>query len=222
MMGKTAVIIANGDFPKKAFPKYIISSADYIICCDNAFRTFLRHGKDPFFIGKMPVAVIGDMDSLPKSIQKKYSDIMVKVDEQDYNDLTKAMKYVLENLPDVDTIHFVAATGKREAHTLGNISLMMEYMRMFDLESKGISIDMTSDYSSILPITDSCTLDVGQGRQVSIISPDNSLNIVSDGLKWQTDGVVFDNWWKATLNEAESDRISLKFNHPSMAIVILG
>lgn len=221
MMGKTAVIIANGDFPKKDFPKYIISSADYIICCDNAFRTFLRHGKDPFFIGKTPTAVIGDMDSLPKSIQEKYKDIIVKVDEQDYNDLTKAMRYVLEKLPDVDTIHFVATTGKREDHTIGNISLMMEYMRMFDLDSKGISIDMTSDYSSILPVTDSCTLDVGQGRQVSIISPDNSLNIVSDGLKWQTDGVVFDNWWKATLNEAEKDRISLKFNHPSMAIVIL-
>lgn len=221
-MGTTAVIIANGDFPKKIYPKYVIGTADHIVCCDDAFRTFLRHKDDPMLMGKMPDAVIGDLDSLPKSIQKKYGDIVHHVEEQDYNDLTKAMRYVLENMPDVTTIHFMGATGKREDHTIGNISLLMEYMRMFNLEERGIDIDMISDYTSILPVTNSCSIDVGEGRPVSIISPDNTLKIKSDGLKWKTDDVVFDNLWKATLNVSDNDRITLEFNHKSMAVIILG
>jgi len=220
-MGKTVVIIGNGDFPKKEFPKYTIGAADVIICCDGAFLTYLRHKDDPFLMGRMPDIVIGDMDSTSKSLRKKYADIMVHVEEQDYNDQTKAFRYALENIEDIDVVHFIGATGKREDHTIGNISLLMEYMRMFPLEEKGINIDMISDYSTILPITDSCTIDVGDGRAVSIISPDNTLRIHSEGLVWQTDGVVFDNWWKATLNKACNDRIELRFNHKSIALVIL-
>jgi len=56
---------------------------------------------------------------------------------------------------------------------------------------------------------------------VSIFSPDNSLKISSEGLRYQTSGVVFDNWWKATLNRADSDLVTLTFSHPSLALVVL-
>lgn len=95
----------------------------------------------------------------------------------------------------------------------------MEYARSFD--TGGRNVDMISDYSTIFAITDSCEIDVGEGRRISIFSPDNSLNIRSEGLVWQTSGVVFDNWWKATLNRACSDRVRLTFSHPSVALVIL-
>ena len=34
-------------------------------------------------------------------------------------------------------------------------------------------------------------------------------------------GVVFDNWWQATLNRASADVVKLTFSHKSMALVIL-
>ena len=44
-------------------------------------------------------------------------------------------------------------------------------------------------------------------------------------MKWliiyATDGVVFDNWWKATLNRASQDTVRLEFSHRSMALIIL-
>ena len=167
----------------------------------------------------MPEVVIGDMDSLPRRLREKLAPIIVPVEEQDYNDLTKAMRYVLEHHPDVMDIHILGATGLREDHTVGNLGLLMEYTRMFDMT--GIRVEMVSDYSTAFAITDSCELHVGKGRRVSLFSPDNSLTIKSEGLHWPTDGVVFDNWWPATLNRADADIIKLTFSHPSRALVIL-
>ena len=217
----TAVIVGNGQFPKKEYPLYLLESADYVVCCDGALDTYLRH-----FSGRnlrRPDVVVGDMDSLSKKTAERFRDIAVKIDEQETNDQSKAFHYILEHFPDVDTIHILGATGKREDHTIGNLSLLMEYAREMRRQDCGrtVSVDIVSDWSSAFAITDSCTLDVGEGRSVSIICPDNSLNIKSEGLIWPTGNVVFDNLWQATLNRASADRISLTFSHPSIALIIL-
>ena len=217
----TAVIVGNGQFPKKEYPLYLLESADYVVCCDGALDTYLRH-----FSGRnlrRPDVVVGDMDSLSKKTAERFRDIAVKIDEQETNDQSKAFHYILEHFPDVDTIHILGATGKREDHTIGNLSLLMEYAREMRRQDCGrtVFVDIVSDWSTAFAITDSCTLDVGEGRSVSIICPDNSLNIKSEGLVWPTDNVVFDNLWQATLNRASADRISLTFSHPSIALIIL-
>ena len=209
------VILCNGEFPRKAYPLYLLMSAEAVVCCDGAAVKYMRRSGE----GKTPEAVIGDMDSLPRQWREKLAPIVVQVEEQDDNDLTKAMRYVLEHHPDVTDIHILGATGLREDHTVGNLGLLMEYTRMFDLE--GIRVEMVSDHSTAFAITDSCELHVGKGRRVSIFSPDNSLTIKSEGLHWATDGVVFDNWWPATLNRADADIVKLTFSHPSRALVIL-
>ena len=213
--------MGNGQFPKKEYPLYLLESADCVVCCDGALDTYLRH-----FSGRnlrRPDVVVGDMDSLSKKTAERFRDIAVKIDEQETNDQSKAFHYILEHFPDVDTIHILGATGKREDHTIGNLSLLMEYAREMGRQDCGrtVSVDIVSDWSTAFAITDSCTLDVGEGRSVSIICPDNSLNIKSEGLVWPTDNVVFDNLWQTTLNRASADRISLTFSHPSIALIIL-
>ncbi len=98
----------------------------------------------------------------------------------------------------------------------------MEFEKAFGLSARGIAVDLVSDYTSALALGDSTTLDVGEGRPVSIFTPDPTLRIRSEGLQWPTDGVVFDNWWKATLNRATADRITLTLSHPAPVLVILG
>ena len=217
----TAVIVGNGQFPKKEYPLYLLESADYVICCDGAIDTYLRHFRGRNL--RRPDVVVGDMDSLSKKTAERFRDIAVKIDEQETNDQSKAFHYILEHFPDVDTIHILGTTGKREDHTIGNLSLLMEYAREMRRQDCGrtVFVDIVSDWSTAFAITDSCTLDVGEGRSVSIICPDNSLNIKSEGLVWPTDNVVFDNLWQATLNRASADRISLTFSHPSIALIIL-
>ena len=232
----TAVILAAGELPRKPYPLYLLQSADILVCCDGAFAGFLRRMPKLFGgWGRLPDAVVGDMDSLPKALQERYPSLMHPVSEQDDNDQTKAVRYVLDHHPEVSEIHILGATGRRADHTIGNLSLLMEYPRLFAAGSSPATdprhstdkpwnlptIDIVSDYGTAFAITDSCELHVGQGRRVSLFSPDNTLVIRSEGLRWPTDGVIFDNWWKATLNRATADVIRLTLSHPSRALVIL-
>ncbi|MGN0201332.1 MAG: thiamine diphosphokinase [Candidatus Cryptobacteroides sp.] len=221
-----AVIIGNGTFPGKEYPRQLLRQAGRIVCCDGGFRSFLRNRKAVW--GKeerLPDAIVGDMDSLSGKLLKEYAGLVVRVPSQEDNDQTKAVRHILENYPDVDCIHILAATGKRECHTIGNLSLLMEYARTYGISGDPPEgspyIDLVSDYSTAFAISDSCELWVGEGRNVSIFSPDNSLQIRSEGLVWPTDGVRFDNWWKATLNRASADSVRLTFSHKSTALVIL-
>lgn len=220
-MLKTAVIICDGAFPKTEYPRYLIRTADHIVCCDGAFRKFLRNSTAIFGEARLPDAVVGDMDSLSQSMKEKYSDIIVQIDEQEHNDQTKAFRWVLDNLSGIGSIYILGATGEREDHTIGNISLLMEYARTYDLDAMGITLEMVTDHSTIFAITDTYEMECGEGRKVSIFSPDNSLRIKSEGLEWPTDGVVFDNWWKATLNRASQDKVRLELSHRSIALIML-
>ena len=218
-MGKTVVIICDGQFPKTEYPRYLMKTADFTICCDGALTKYLRHSKNIFGFERRPDMVIGDMDTLSPSMQRKHADIIVKENEQEHNDQTKAVRWALTNISDIDLIYILGATGGRIDHTIGNASLLMEYTRMFDLGTIGIT--MVSDNGTAFAVNDTVEFDCGIGRQVSIFSPDNSLRIKSSGLEYPTDEVVFDNWWKATLNKASSDTVRLEFSHRSMALIIL-
>lgn len=228
----SAVIICKGEFPKREYPLYLIQSADYIICCDGAAATYDRRQGKLFGHERKPDAVIGDLDSISPAMKRKYADVLVKVDEQDYNDLNKAVRYALTRYDDIDTIHILGAGGMREDHTVGNLSYLMEYAKELDgLKERvildGINvrpelyIDMVSDWTTAFAITDSCSFHVGEGREISIFSADNTLKIKSEGLTWKTDDVVFDNWWKATLNKACADEVRLTLSHPSAVLIIL-
>ena len=218
-MEKEVVIICDGSFPKKEYPQYLIRNADFIICCDGALAKFLRHSKKIFGFERLPDLVIGDMDTLSDSMQKKYSDIIIRESEQEHNDQTKAVRWALSNIEGIGAIHILGATGGRADHTIGNLSLLMEYTRMFDLAD--ISIEIVGDEGIAFPVNDTIEIDCGQGREISIFSPDSTLRIKSTGLMYKTDDVVFDNWWKATLNKAVDDKIRLELNHVSMALIIM-
>lgn len=218
-MHSSVVIICDGKFPKTEYPRYLIRSADFIICCDGALMKFIRNSKAIFGNERLPDLVIGDMDTLSASMQQKYADIIIRENEQEHNDQTKAVRWALEHLDGIEQIHILGGTGGRADHTIGNISLLMEYTRMFDLGD--ISIEMVTDEGTIFPINDTIEFECGPGRSISIFTPDNSLRIKSEGLMYQTEDVIFDNWWKATLNKTVQDKIRLELSHRSIALIIL-
>ena len=208
----SAVIICKGEFPKREYPLYLIQSADYIICCDGAAATYDRRQGKIFGHERKPDAVIGDLDSISPAMKRKYADVLVKVDEQNYNDLNKAVRYALTRYDDIDSIHILGAGGMREDHTVGNLSYLMEYAKELD----GLKERVILDGINVRP-----ELHIGEGREISIFSADNTLKIKSEGLTWKTDDVVFDNWWKATLNKACADEVRLTLSHPSAVLIIL-
>lgn len=207
-------VIADGQFPRTAYPKYLISSADRVVCCDGALQTLEKHGISPD-------AVVGDMDSVCGRALRRYRGKVIKDDDQETNDLTKAVRFSLEEWDDIEELHIIGATGRSEAHTIANVSLLYEYEKSFSLEERGIKLDMVSDYSSIFCLNDSAELHIGKGRRISLFSLDPGLTIKSNGLKWPLDEVVFDSWWKASLNVASEDVVKLDFSKRAGVIVVL-
>ena len=116
-----AVILANGDYPSTPIPLQVLAKAPFVVCCDGAANEHIARGFTPDVI-------IGDGDSLSEENKLRFAHIVERVSCQETNDQTKAVRYLLEQ--DKRSIAIVGATGKREDHTLGNISLLVEYMRM--------------------------------------------------------------------------------------------
>lgn len=172
-----AVILANGDFPSHPIPLSLLKDASHVVACDGA-------------INKFPKAhvVIGDGDSVPAA----YRDRLIQIDEQEDNDLTKATRYCISQ--GWRRIAYLGATGQREDHTLGNISLLMRYYREMGIE--GV---MLTNHGSFTPAKGERTFESLKGQQVSIFNFGCSA-ISSEGLKWNA--YAYQDMWQGTLNEA--------------------
>lgn len=181
------VILANGDFPSHTIPLSILNNCKYLVCCDGAINNLS-------LTNKHPDAIVGDCDSLSKENQLRYDDIIHRITEQDTNDLTKAVHFCLaQNRKD---IVILGATGKREDHTIANVSLLGEYM-------KEANVEMITDYGLFVGIEETSAFESYPKQQVSIFCIDQS-PITSHNLKYTIRNQQFTNWWQATLNESES------------------
>jgi thiamine pyrophosphokinase len=194
-MSDRIVILANGKFPEHEIPLGYLRNAERIICCDGAADSLLQFGLEP-------EAIIGDIDSLTPEIIRKFHDRLFRDDDQEINDLTKAVKWCKDR--GFDDIVILGATGKREDHTIGNISLLADY-------AKEIKVIMVTDTGILLPFLKSTQINSLPGQQVSVFSINPETEIRSSGLKFKLDGIKLKNWWRATLNEAVSDSFSLDF-----------
>lgn len=190
-----AIILADGNFPEHQMPLELLHNAKRIICCDGSVIKLLE-------AGLQPSAVVGDLDSLTDEISEGYGDILYADYDQETNDLTKAFKWCYER--GYRKIAILGATGKREDHTLGNISLLAEYVRT-------AYIIMVTDTGIFTPYNASCRIDSFPGQQVSIFSVNPETKITSVGLKYKLDNLRLHNWWKGTLNESEATSFELRF-----------
>lgn len=216
-------ILCNGDFPKNKEVLKALLEADELICCDGAADSVL-----PF---RMPDAVVGDLDSLSSESLEILKDRIVRVEEQETNDLSKAFRYVCERIGSkvkickmTDGEIFVkifGATGKREDHTIGNISLLPDFLETASGIVQNVALSMITDYGIFLPLVDSVSMDIPEGKEISIFSFDPTLKIASSGLRYPTDGIVLDMWWKATLNCIEKSPITLQFSHKAKALIFM-
>ena len=189
------VIIADGNFPTHAIPMGYIRNAVRIICCDGSTKNLTD-------AGYIPEAIVGDMDSINENLAGRFSDRMFLSEDQETNDLTKAVKWCKEK--GYRDLAIVGATGKREDHTIGNISLLTEYL-------KDVNVIMVTDTGFFIPILKSSEIDSFPGQQVSIFAIDPSTEISSKGLIYPLSRTKIRNWWFATLNESSGYKFSLEF-----------
>ena len=215
------VILAAGDFPTHPVPLRALREADFVVCCDSAYGKWkAENGKRKM---EMPFVVIGDGDSLPEADKHALGNRWIQVDEQDYNDLHKAMAYAMSEtwntergtLPDAPAhfplhITILGATGRREDHTLGNIS----YLVTFAEEYPGVDIEMLTDHGRFCTFSGTRTFSAFPHQQVSVFTLDAATAVSSEGLRWPLDRFRPTRWWQATLNDVLADSFTLAANGP--------
>lgn len=187
-----AVILCGGSFPTSDIPLNVLRNAAYVCCCDGAAAGYI--GK-----GHRPDVIVGDGDSLNDCFKEKYRDILHIENEQEDNDQTKATRYCISR--GFRNIAYLGATGKREDHTIGNVSLLEGYMDEF-----GINPVMLTDYGYFIPACGKNSFMTFPRQQVSIFNF-SCKRITGSGFRWPV--YPYCNWWQGTLNEATGDSITL-------------
>ena len=191
-MTAETLIVGNGDFPTHERLLHLLAQATYVVCCDGAADEYIRQGFTPD-------AIVGDGDSISSENRERFAAIFHQVDDQETNDQTKAVNFLLAQGKKKITI--VGATGRREDHTLGNISLLMDYLRA------GADVRMVTDYGIFTPTKDSCLFSSYPGQQVSIFNF-GAKGLQAEGLAYPLSD--FTNWWQGTLNEATGNEFSIQ------------
>ena len=194
-MVKETVILANGKFPEHQIPLSYLKADSIVVCCDGAAKNLIEFGIEP-------AAIVGDIDSLDEKVSSRFSEKLFRDSDQETNDLTKAVHWCVQRK--IENVIILGATGLREDHTIGNISLLADY-------SKLLNIRMVTDTGELIPLHFSSELDTFPGQQISIFSIDPSTEITSEGLKYPLKKMKVTNWWMATLNESTGSTFSLSF-----------
>ena len=186
-----AVVVAGGDYPTSEQALQVLHNAPYVVCCDGAADRYIA-------TGHVPDAIVGDGDSISAYNRTKYAARLHIVAEQETNDQTKAVNFLLGK--GMRHIAIVGATGRREDHTIGNISLLIEYARA------GAQVRSFTDHGVFIPCNGNSTLKCRKGQQVSIFSI-TAKNLSAEGLLYPI--YDFSNWWQGTLNECTGEQFTI-------------
>lgn len=189
----TAVIIANGRFPNHTVPLSYIEEAEYIVCCDGAANDFIARGG-------VPDAIVGDCDSISEENRIRFAGVLHPDPDQETNDLTKSVRFCVEN--GIQEFIIVGGTGKREDHTIGNISLLADYAEI-------AKVVMVTDWGIFTPIQSSKEFKSYKGEQVSIFAIDPK-ELTTHNLKYPVKGRILTNWWQGSLNESLGDSFTIE------------
>lgn len=189
-----AVIVAGGEFPTAPQPLEVLQNAPFVVCCDGAADNYIA-------TGCVPDAIVGDGDSISAVNREKFAHLLHIMSEQETNDQTKAVRFLVEK--GMRNIAIVGATGRREDHTIGNISLLIEYARM------GCDVRSFTDHGVFIPCDGTTTHKCRKGQQVSIFSI-TAKELSAEGLLYPI--YDFNNWWQGTLNECTGEEFTINAN----------
>jgi thiamine pyrophosphokinase len=199
------IILANGSAPTSELAQqYLLSGMD-IIACDGALEYLDMHGL-------MPVAVVGDLDSIPAGMKAEYASLLRLNEDQEINDLTKASRYAKS--VGYECVHILGATGLRDDHTIGNISLLLDYSRIFR------QVDMITNHGIFMPVRGSMTIGSRAGLQISLFTPRAGVRLTTVGLRWELADKSPESWWQCTLNEALGDTVTVTVSGEDAGAVI--
>ena len=172
-MAKRALIIANGEAPKKPRVQSLAREASYIICADGGANTALRYGI-------VPDVIVGDLDSIHAEALVRFHRVRTVEDRDDEStDLEKAIAWAIKSK--YDHIAVVGASGGRADHTVGNMGVLPKFF-------PDAIIRLLDDFGEMSYVGRELEFEAKKGDIVSLIPLNRCEEIVTRGLRYALDG----------------------------------
>jgi thiamine pyrophosphokinase len=177
-----------------------LSLAPVMVAADGGAIAALAAGHDP-------VAVLGDMDSLPLDLQARLGDRLHRMPEQETTDFDKALRSIAA--PVVIAVGF---TGGRMDHALAVLHSLVAH------PDRPCIVVGSDDVTFLCP------------RQINLnLAPDDPLSlfplrpgaVTSTGLVWPTDGLKFAVGNRiGTSNRVTGGLVTLQSDHPGHLVIL--
>ncbi|HTY38263.1 MAG TPA: thiamine diphosphokinase [Bacteroidota bacterium] len=172
-MARKALIIVNGEPPKKQRLLALARESRMIICADGGANVALK-------TGIMPHAIVGDLDSIHAEALVKFHKVPTHEDRNDETtDLEKAVLWAIGAKYDHLTV--VGATGRRIDHSAGNLSVPAKYY-------PDAIIRFVDDFGEISYVGRELSFEGRKGEVVSLIPLSRCDGIVTEGLQYSLNG----------------------------------
>lgn len=168
-MIKRALIIANGEPPKKNLLQALARESDFIVCADGGANTALK-------FGIVPHAIVGDMDSIHAETLSKFRNVPQHTDtDQESTDLEKVVTWTIRERHDHITV--AAGLGNRLDHTVGNLGVMAKFY-------PDAVIRFVDDLGELSYVGSKTEFEAEIGSTVSLIPLNRCEGITTAGLKY--------------------------------------
>lgn len=198
--GAECVILAAGDFPEQGVARAVLERSEYVICCDSAAEELLQ-------MGRMPDAVVGDLDSLSERVREKLADRLHHVPDQNTNDLWKAVSYAVER--GFERVTVLGGFGRREDHSIGNVMLLAA--RAAELEIRMIASHGEFDF-----VCEDAQFESWVGQQVSLFTPSAATHISVDGLLYEPPECRLPGLWYGVSNQSCAEIFTIHTDGPTV------
>jgi thiamine pyrophosphokinase len=184
-------VIANGEWDED-WGSRELDQFDFLICADGG-------GNHALQAGRLPEVLIGDLDSItPKNLElcrQKKVHIQQFPREKDETDLELALEYAVTQLKlqsisqessslEAHTLWLYAATGGRVDHLLGNLALLLNFLK------RGYSIHIKDPLHEIYLLQGREVLKGQAHQEISLIPVTEKARVTTEGLYYPLHGDV--------------------------------
>jgi thiamine pyrophosphokinase len=194
---RKALLLCNGEMAAPRVVRALSAQVDTVVCADggaNAARA----------MDITPDTVIGDFDSITSDTRAYYERAgvsLIHLERQDDTDFEKAL--ILLRMHGVRTVAVCGVTGKLLDHTLGNFSILLRYLDVFD-------IVLFDPHYRVDVITSTRAFSSRPGDRISIVPLAPARGVQYSGLRYplQGDSLSF-GITEGTCNESLRDNFSI-------------
>tara|TARA_B110000196_G_scaffold93913_1_gene81224 strand:- start:191 stop:808 length:618 start_codon:yes stop_codon:yes gene_type:complete len=203
MKKEKIILVLNGNLFKKSELTLFLKKYNKIICVDGAANKVINAKIKPNYI-------IGDLDSISRTNLIKYKNKIIKLKNQNYNDLQKALNWLKnKGINDIDIIGF---DGKRADHMINNFNIIIDSINDLNIKiitEKGTfyTVDKNITFSNVL------------NKSISIFNKNLNNKISSKGLKYELKDRILKNIYDGTLNLAIKNDVSLITNQKILIFI---